>query len=233
MVQWLPVQEVNKLKVRGFSGGTLAAWGIVISGLLVTIPGVFAGDSPLTHDAKTCYAYGSNKLGNKYCTKRIKSRAKRNYTNNGTVIYSYTEITEWNDDLVKAVEAGADVDLMGNVEAKQGIREVHNVVEVKTDVDSKLDDLKLGTVDLKSRARTINNSVSIDGAIKATGAGVLQIGTVNIDNGSAQSVQSSITAGKIDASKQRVTIGGVKVRNARNIKKVRSTVKVQGGINAK
>jgi len=114
--------------------------------------------------------------GELYDRKLIKSRAKRGYDANGTAIYSYRVIDEYSDDLDPEEDLGA-------FEVEPGIREVHSVVIIKGDVESEVEDLRIGTVRTgrSGRLRTVNNRVSIDGDVRASGNEV-NIGTVNLNN---------------------------------------------------
>ena len=123
-----------------------------------------------------------------YNQRLVKSRADRNYTNNGTVIYNYQEIDSY-DDSITGEEIGNIV-----IDGGSRIREVHNVVIIKDDVKSGKDNLDIGkvSIDRSGRTGTINNSVTIDGKIDASGES-MKIGTVHVNrNGRVQSVDNKV-----------------------------------------
>ena len=113
-----------------------------------------------------------------YKQRLTRSRAKRGYTNNGTVIYNYQEIDGY-DDSIEGEE-------IGNIEVEQGshVREVNNVVIVKGGVESEKDNLEIGkvTINKSGRAGTVNNSVTIGGDLEASGESV-EIGSVHVKHG--------------------------------------------------
>lgn len=113
-----------------------------------------------------------------YNQRLIKSRAARNYTNNGTVIYNYQEIDSY-DDKISGEEIGNIL-----IDGGSRIREVHNVIIIKDDVESDKDNLDIGKVSVSrsGRIQTINNSVTIDGKVDTSGES-MKIGTVQIDRG--------------------------------------------------
>ncbi len=115
--------------------------------------------------------------GELYQQKLIKSRASRGYDANGTAIYNYVEVDEYSDDLNPGEELGV-------LDIGAGIREVHNVVIVNGEVNSELNDLKIGTVRSSRRAniRTIDNKLSIDGGVNASGGESVNLGVVNMNN---------------------------------------------------
>lgn len=213
--------------LRNFLG--TCSW-VLISYLLInaTFSKAAFGDEKIEHDQNTCYKHATDSIGNRYCVQRVKSRAKRNYTNNGTAIYSATKITKWDDDLSLA-EQKHDVDLFGNVEAGSGVREIHNVVDVGTSVNSSIKDLKIGTVEANGSTTRIYNNVEIDGNVKHRGDS-LEIGTVNINGGDAENIETSTSVKAIDTSGKRVTIGGAKVKKSRNVRKVKTKVVVKGDV---
>lgn len=145
--------------------------------------------------ARPCLASGKH-VHKSYQQRLVKSRAKRGYTNNGTVVYNYQEIDSYSDDL--------DDDTLGNIEVEHGshVREVNNVVIIKGDVESEKDKLEIGKVKIKrsGRAGTVNNSVVIDGKLDASGESV-SIGSIKVDGGGRlESLDNKIEIhGDIDA----------------------------------
>ncbi|HIP38324.1 MAG TPA: hypothetical protein EYG88_02870 [Desulfocapsa sulfexigens] len=123
-----------------------------------------------------------------YNQRLVKSRADRNYTNNGTIIYNYQEIDSYDDSI-----SGEQI---GNIEIERGsrVRQVNNVIIIKDDVKSKKDTLEIGTVSIKKSGRvgTVNNSVTIDGKIDASGES-MEIGTVHVNrSGRVQSLNNKV-----------------------------------------
>lgn len=115
--------------------------------------------------------------GEIYDQKLTKSRANRGYDAHGTAIYSYIEVDEYSDELDPEEELGA-------FEVEAGVREVHSVVIINGDVNSELDDLRIGTVRAGrgGSLREVNSRVNIDGGVDSTGGGSVNIGVVNLNN---------------------------------------------------
>lgn len=145
--------------------------------------------------AYPCLASGKH-IHKSYQQRLVKSRAKRGYTNNGTIVYNYQEIDSYDDDI--------DDETLGNIEVEHGshVREVNNVVIIKGDVDSEKDELKIGKVKIhrSGRAGTVNNSVTIDGKLEASGKNV-SIGSIKVDGGgNLESLDNKVEIhGDIDA----------------------------------
>lgn len=121
-----------------------------------------------------------------YRQKLIKSRAEQGYTNRGKVVYSYSEIDSYNDNL-KDEE-------IGNIDVQSRVRELHNVIIIHDDVRSKKDELAVGHLQFKKPNPNveIENNITIDGNIKASGES-MEIGTVRIDNyGQTEKVDSTV-----------------------------------------
>lgn len=125
--------------------------------------------------------------GRTYKQKIIKSRADRGYSNRGKVLYKYSEVGEYSDDL--------DDEKIGNLKVDSGVREVHNVTIIHGDVKSKKQDLEVGHLNFKkSRQVTdVNNEVVIGGDVDASGES-MEIGTVRLgSDGNSKNINNSVT----------------------------------------
>ena len=134
------------------------------------------------------FTYAASKHVHKTYQQRLtKSRADRNYTNNGTVLYNYQEIDEYSDDLV-----GEEI---GHLEFEPGahVRKVYNTVIIHGDVDSDKDELAIGKVEMDNPGSggTIQNDVTISGDVKTKGETV-EIGTVRISKGQFKRINNSV-----------------------------------------
>lgn len=120
---------------------------------------------------------GITYAGELYDRKLIKSRAERGYTNNGTVQYYYSEIDDYSDELNPEEELGA-------FEAEPGARKVHSRVIINGEVNSELEDLRIGTISSGrgGSLRSVDNGVTINGGVSVSGGENVSIGTIEINN---------------------------------------------------
>jgi len=121
-----------------------------------------------------------------YNDMKIESRAKRGYTNHGTVIYNYHEIRHYNDNLSNRTLGNLDV-------KKKHVRKIYDRTYIQGPVKSSKGKLDIGAISVTGRrgSVSVDNTVTVRGGVKARGKEI-KLGTVETSRSNLKEIKNRV-----------------------------------------